>query len=101
MPGERFTSSTVAPMSPGGPVRSREWNRTVTRAIEQGVDVPEIRLHDLRHTHATVLLRAGEPVHIVSQRLGRASVVVTPAVYTHVMPDDQKRAASRFAELVA
>jgi integrase len=79
---------------------SREWNRTVTRAITQGVEVPPIRLHDLRHTHATVLLRAGEPVHIVSQRLGHASVVVTLTVYAHVLPGDQKRAASRFAELV-
>jgi integrase len=45
-------------------------------------------------------LRAGEPVPIVSQRLGHASVVVTLTVYAHVMPGDQKRAASRFAELV-
>lgn len=79
---------------------SREWSRTVARAASRGVDVPEIRLHDLRHTHATVLLRAGEPVHIVSQRLGHASVVVTLTVYAHVMPGDQKRAASRFAELI-
>jgi integrase len=38
-------------------------------------------------------------VHIVSQRLGHASVVVTLTVYAQVMPGDQKRAASRFAEL--
>lgn len=79
---------------------SREWNRTVTRAIGQDVEVLGIRLHDLRHTHATILLRAGEPVHVVSQRLGHASVVVTLTVYAHVLPGDQKRAASRFAELV-
>jgi integrase len=62
--------------------------------------VPVIRLHDLRHTHATILLSAGEPVHIVSRRLGHASVVATLTVYAHVMPGDQKRTASRFAQLV-
>ena len=62
--------------------------------------LPAIRLHDLRHTHATVLLQAGEPVHVVSQRLGHASVVVTLTVYAHVLPGDQRRAAARFAELV-
>lgn len=39
-------------------------------------------------------------VHIVSRRLGHASVVVTLTVYAHVLPGDQKRAATRFAELV-
>jgi integrase len=76
---------------------SRVWGLTVRRA---SVDVPPIRLHDLRHTHATVLLQAGEPVHVVSQRLGHASVVITLSVYAHVLPGDQKRAASRFAELI-
>ena len=61
---------------------------------------PEIRLHDLRHTHATLLLTAREPVHVVSQRLGHASAVVTMSVYAHVMPGSQREAAGRFAALV-
>ena len=72
----------------------------MARAIRDGIDVPPIRLHDLRHTHATVLLPGREPVHVVCQRLGHAAVVVTLTVYAHVLPGDQKRAASRFAELV-
>ena len=71
----------------------------MARAIRDGADVPAIRLHDLRHTHAT-LLQDREPVSTVSQRLGHASEVVTLTVYAHVLPGDQKRAASRFAELV-
>ena len=59
-----------------------------------------IRLHDLRHTHASLLLADGEPVKTVSERLGHASATVTMTVYAHVMPGDQKRAASRFAALV-
>jgi integrase len=48
--------------------------------------VPEIRLHDLMHTHATVLQGRSEPVHVVSQWRGHASVVVTLTVYAHVLP---------------
>lgn len=62
---------------------------------------PRIRLHDLRHTHATILLRDRENVRVVSERLGHASVTVTLGVYAHVMPGDQRQAATRFAALVA
>ncbi len=61
---------------------------------------PAIRLHDLRHTHASLLLADREPVKTVSERLGHSSAVVTMTVYAHAMPGDQKRAASRFAALV-
>jgi integrase len=42
-----------------------------------------------------------EPVSTVSQRLGHASEVITLTIYSHVLPGDQKRAAARFASLVA
>jgi integrase len=79
---------------------SRLWNQTVTRAIAAGIDVPPVRLHDLRHTHATVLLSAGVPVHVVSQRLGHASPVITMTVYAHVLPGSQREAADLFARLI-
>jgi integrase len=62
---------------------------------------PAIRLHDLRHTHATILLRDRENVRVVSERLGHASVTVTLSIYAHVMPGDQRQAAARFAAIVA
>lgn len=58
---------------------SRWWREAVARA-----GVPAIRLHDARHTAATVMLRAGVPVKVVSQRLGHADVAVTMRVYQHV-----------------
>ena len=61
---------------------------------------PLARLHDLRHTHATLLLAAGEQVKVVSERLGHASIVITLATYTHTIPGDQQRAADRFAALM-
>jgi integrase len=61
---------------------------------------PVIRLHDLRHTHATILLASGVNVKVVSARLGHANSTVTLGVYAHVMPGDQKAAADRFAAAI-
>lgn len=81
---------------------SRQFARDVARARAALGDqaLPVIRLHDLRHTHATILLTEREPVHVVSQRLGHASPVVTMTVYAHVLPGSQREAADRFAALV-
>jgi hypothetical protein len=60
-----------------------------------------IRLHDLRHTHATLLLLAREPVHVVSQRLGHSSPVVIMTIYAHVLPGSQREATNTFARVIA
>jgi integrase len=66
-----------------------------------GADVvPPIRLHDLRHTHASLLLQAGVNIKVVSERLGHASVNITWNVYQHVAPGMQQEAAAKFAALV-
>jgi integrase len=54
----------------------------------------DARFHDLRHTHATDLLRAGVPVKVISERLGHSSVSTTLDVYAHVLPDMQEAAAA-------
>jgi integrase len=61
--------------------------------------MPAIRLHDLRHTCATILLSAGEPVTTVSRMLGHKSVNITLGTYSHVLPGDVKRAVARLDEL--
>ena len=50
------------------------------------LDLPRLRLHDLRHTHATLLLKAGVPIKVVSERLGHATPGFTMATYQHVLP---------------
>ncbi|MGY1722285.1 tyrosine-type recombinase/integrase [Blastococcus sp. SYSU DS0533] len=62
--------------------------------------LPVIRLHDLRHTHATLLLADGVPVKVVSERLGHASATITLTVYQHVHPGMGREAADRFAALL-
>ena len=51
-----------------------------------------MRFHDLRHTHATQLLRAGVNAKVVSERLGHANVSITLNTYAHVLPDMQQSA---------
>jgi integrase len=62
--------------------------------------LPRIRLHDLRHTHATLLLKAGVPIKVVSERLGHSTPVFTMATYQHVLPGMQAEAARTFAALL-
>jgi integrase len=63
-------------------------------------DLPSIRLHDLRHTHASILLRQGVPLKVVSERLGHANPAFTLSVYQHVMPGMQADAAKAFSAAV-
>ena len=52
-------------------------------------------LHDLRHTHATQLLKAGVHPKVVSERLSHASIGITLDTYSHVMPRMQEEAAEK------
>jgi len=60
-----------------------------------------IRLHDLRHTHATLMLKAGVHPKVVSERLGHSSIRITLDTYSHVLPGLQEAAAQRFDDLLA
>jgi len=59
-----------------------------------------IRLHDARHTHASLLLKQGVHPKIVQERLGHASIQLTLDTYSHVAPGLQEAAATRFDDLV-
>jgi integrase len=76
-------------------VTSRCFRKTVKEAM-----LPEIRLHDVRHTHATLALRAGIHPKVVSERLGHATVSITLDTYSHAIPAMQEEAATLIAGLV-
>jgi len=74
---------------------------SVTKAfhkLAQSLGLSNIRLHDLRHTHATLMLRQGVHPKVVSERLGHSSVAITLDTYSHVLPGIQAAAAQRFDE---
>ena len=71
------------------------WIKLVRRA-----GVKPIRLHDARHTHASLMLKQGIHPKIVQERLGHASIQITLDTYSHVAPGLQEAAAKRFDELL-
>ena len=70
---------------------SRAWEYTAKKA---GVKI--IRFHDARHSHASLMLKQGVPLKVLSERLGHSSISVTADVYAHVIPGMQESAAQRF-----
>jgi len=73
--------------------------RTFKRHVE-GAGLPWIGLHGLRHTHATVALKAGVPAKVVQERLGHSSVTITLDTYSQVLPSMRRDAAERIAEVM-
>ncbi len=59
----------------------------------------QIRIHDLRHTYATLLLQAGAPITYVSQQLGHRDASITLRVYAHWLPDASRRESDRLDTL--
>ncbi len=85
--------------SKGTPINPNNVSRSFAALVREtrlpdGTPLRRIRVHDLRHTSATLLLLAGTPAKIVSERLGHASVGITLDLYSHVLPDMQADAAS-------
>lgn len=81
----------------GNPLRPN----TITRAwadLAARAGVRRIRLHDARHTHASLMLKQGVHPKIVQERLGHSSIQITLDRYSHVAPGLQKAAAQRFDE---
>lgn len=62
--------------------------------------LPKIRLHDLRHTHASLLLKAGVHPKVVSERLGHSSITITLDRYSHLFPTMQQEAAEKLDDLL-
>ena len=79
----------------GQPLNHRNIVRRHFKPLLRSVGLPDVRFYDLRHTHATLLLGAGENPKVVSERLGHASIVLTLDTYSHVLPDMQQQSAEK------
>jgi integrase len=86
----------------GRPYHPESFSKTFDRRLGQPMfsDLPVIRLHDLRHTWATLALAAGVDVAIVSKRLGHGSPTTTWQTYQHVVSGMQTDAAEKVAGLI-
>lgn len=75
--------------------------RTLFMRLVRIAGVPRIRLHDLRHTHATILLKRGVHPKVVQERLGHSDITVTLNTYSHVVPGLQAAAAKAIDSIFA
>lgn len=97
--GLRADDGFVFARPDGKPLHPDFFSQTWQRLVDAS-GLPRIRLHDLRHTHASILLRAGVPVKVVSERLGHSTPAFTMNVYQHVLPGMQADAAAAFGTAV-
>jgi integrase len=89
-----FASEVGTPIQPKN-LLDRHFRPLLTKA-----ELPSLRLYDLRHTTATLLLSAGENPKVVSERLGHASIVLTLDTYSHVLPTMQESATEKLEKML-
>lgn len=94
-PGTYNDQGFVFAASNGEPMSDKNIFRRHFKPLLEAAGLPDIRLYDLRHTCATLLLASGVNPKVVSERLGHASVTLTLDTYSHVLPDMQKEAAEK------
>ncbi|MDR4156660.1 site-specific integrase, partial [Bacillus cereus] len=80
------------------PLDSRSIRRSFYNVTEK-LGLPRIRFHDLRHTHATLLIQQNVNVKLISERLGHADIGTTLNTYSHVLPDMQRSVAEKLDEV--
>ena len=78
---------------------SKEWKQFYERCLRP-IGLRFIRFHDLRHTHASILLAQGKDLHVVKVRLGHSSIQITADTYGHLLPGVDEGAASAFGSVL-
>jgi integrase len=76
-------------------MQPRSLTHEFARLIGRMKDLPQVRLHDLRHSHATQLLLAGVHPKVAQERLGHSTISVTLDLYSHVSAAMQEDAAAK------
>lgn len=82
----------------GEPINPEFISRSFKRDLKKA-GLPEIRFHDLRHGHATMLLELGEDIKVISDRLGHSTITLTADTYSHVRERMQRQASNRLEQV--
>lgn len=82
----------IFPSSVGTPIEPTNLNRRFKKLLKNA-SLPKYRFHELRHTHASLLLLQGIHPQVVSERLGHSDIATTLRLYSHVIPSLQTDAA--------
>ena len=98
--GPSWTNHDLVFPSEAGGLLEDTRIRAIHRRICERAGVPAIRVYDLRHSSATLLVAAGVNSRVVSERLGHSTLNLTLNVYAHVLPGQQANAATTLESLV-
>jgi integrase len=94
--GIRLTGDTLlCARADGAPMQPRSLTHEFTRLVGRIKDMPRVRYHDLRHSHATQLLAAGVHPKVAQERLGHSTISTTLDLYSHVTDTMQQDAATK------
>lgn len=88
------------PSATGQPVDETQIRQAFRRCLKQAGILRRLRIHDLRHTYASLALQRGVPLLVVSRQLGHASIAITADVYGHLLPDATKEAAAAWEAIL-
>ncbi len=83
----------------GKPIIPRNFRKEFYRLTDK-IGLPRIRFHDLRHTHATILIQQNVNVKLISERLGHSSIKMTLDRYSHVLPNMQKTVSDELDKII-
>ena len=81
----------------GHPIDPRNFTRQFELLLKKA-ELPHVRFHDLRHSHATMLLMMNEHPKVVQERLGHSTVSLTLDTYSHILPGLQEAATRKISE---
>jgi integrase len=103
---ERITAGSLWRDSPcvfttqlGTPIEPRNDYRQFKNLLGRA-GLPSVRLHDLRHTAASLLLAQRVPARVVMEILGHSQIALTMNTYSHVAPEVSREAAERMAQML-
>lgn len=91
--GKAYNDKGLVCAQPDGNLVLPDYISNNFRFVVKRAGLPYMRFHDLRHSAATMLIKSGVPVKVVSERLGHSTIAITQDIYTHVLPDMQQQAA--------
>ena len=98
--GQHNPDDLLFPSRRGTPLCRNNLLRRVVYPACDRANMPRVSWHSLRHLHATLLSEAGEPLKVAQAQLGHADLQTTLGVYTHVLPESQRRAVERVESLI-
>jgi integrase len=93
-------SEWVFTNSNGGLIDVNNWRRRVFNKALKKAGMRQIRIHDLRHTYASLLIQAGESLAYVRDQLGHHSIKVTVDIYGHLAPEGNKQAVDKLYDVL-